>query len=84
MANYKRIARKLQTALANAGRIIKINTLQFYSEEQNRMIDSYILLEKRPYRRKDGTAGMKNFELLKTCSMPEVVKFLAELYKGGG
>lgn len=84
MANYRRTTRKLQMALASSGRIVRINTHQFYSEEQNRMIDSYSLVEKKPCVKKNGETGMKDCELYRTCSMVDVVKFLSELYKGGG
>lgn len=84
MANYKRTAKKLQTALTLSGRVIRMNTRQFYSEEQKRMIDSYSLVEKKPYKKKDGTTGMKDEEIFRSCSMIDIVKFLSKLYKGGG
>lgn len=41
MANLRSISKKLQTAILSTGHIIKINTNQFYSKEQNRMITMY-------------------------------------------
>ena len=38
MARLNQTMRKLQTAIVNAGQVVKINTHQFYSEEQGRMI----------------------------------------------
>ena len=60
--------KKLQTALVKKGIIIKINTNQFYSEEQHRMITQYRVCE-------------DNEELIKTCSMVEVIKCLLERYR---
>lgn len=41
MANLRMISKKLQTAILSTGHIVKINTNQFYSKEQNRMITMY-------------------------------------------
>ena len=84
MANHRRTVKKLQTALALSGRVVRMNTRQFYSAEQKRMIDSYSLIEKRPYKKRDGTTGMKDEEIYRSCSIIDIVKFLAGLYKGGG
>lgn len=84
MPNYRRIAKKLQSAIAQTGRIIKMNTRQFYSEEQCRLIDCYVLTESKPYKKKNGEIGTKEFEIFKSCSLPKIVKELSEIYKGGG
>ena len=43
MADMSKLMYKLQTALKQKGYIIYINTQQFYSEEQDRLIKVYIL-----------------------------------------
>ena len=70
MKNYRRTIAKLQKALLLQGRQIRMSTRQFYSEEQNRLIDFYTLTEG------------KN-DVLKTASLPEVMKFLAAEYQKG-
>lgn len=79
MANHSRMIKKLQTAIINAGAIVKVNTRQFYSEDQDRMITCYSVVtpvwseEKRK---------MVDREQLSTCSAVEVVKFLASMLEG--
>ena len=68
MADMSKIMYKLQTALKQKGYIIYINTQQFYSEEQDRLIKVYILK-----RGKD--------ELLKTASQIKVVNKLNEIWQ---
>lgn len=79
MASYNRIIGRLQTAILGSGGVVKVNTHQFYSEEQNRMITSYSVIVPRwsSFREK-----MVDHELLKTCSTVEVVKFLANMLEG--
>lgn len=68
MADMSKIMYKLQTALKQKGYIIYINTQQFYSEEQDRLIKVYILKHGKD-------------ELLKTASQIKVVKALNELWQ---
>ena len=68
MKSYRKTAAKLQKALLQRGRKVKLSMYQYYSDSQDRMIDVYVLTEGKT-------------ELLKTCSMPEVVRFLAAEYK---
>ena len=58
---------KLQKALKQYGVIISINTIQFYSDSQDRMIDYYIV--KR---------GKKEV-LIESASQIQVVKYLVKL-----
>ena len=66
---------KLQKALMQCGYIYKINTYQFYSEQQNRMITGYRITQKQPYRKKNGEMSAKDVELLNSCSQVEVLKW---------
>ena len=64
--NIKQTTTKLQKALIQRGYIYKINTYQFYSEQQNRLITGYRITEKQ---------GKKDAELLNSCSQVEVLKW---------
>lgn len=68
MADMSKLMYKLQTALKQKGYIIYINTQQFYSEEQDRLIKVYILKHGKD-------------ELLKTASQIKVVRALNELWQ---
>ena len=68
MADMSKIMYKLQTALKQKGYIVYINTQQFYSEEQDRLIKVYILKHGKD-------------ELLKTASQIKVVKALNEIWQ---
>lgn len=74
--------KKLQTAIVKAGLVIKINTHQFYSAEQNRMITSYAICTPVTYfsERKQEWKNM-DYEILKSCSMPEIIFCLLDIYK---
>ena len=79
MANLRMISKKLQTAILSTGCIVKINTNQFYSKEQNRMITMYSVTMTTP--------NGKNKKLIKTTSQVEIVKCLVNIYdevKDGG
>lgn len=79
MAKINQTMRKLQTALICKGKRVKINTHQFFSEEQGRMITTYsVILPKWSIVKRK----MVDHELLKTCSAVEVVKFLANMLEG--
>lgn len=79
MANHNRLIGKLQTAILNVGGMVKVNTHQFYSEEQNRMVTSYSVAAPAWSQAKRKKVDR---ELLKTCSAVEVVKFLADMLEG--
>ena len=70
--NIKQTINKLQKALLHKGYIYKLNTYQFYSEQQNRLITGYRITEKQ---------GKKDVELLNSCSQVEVLKWFAEKWK---
>lgn len=57
---------KLQKALKQNGIIISINTTQFYSEQQDRMIDYYIIKQNKK-------------QIYASSSQIKIVKFLAEI-----
>ena len=74
--------KKLQTAIVKTGFVIKINTNQFYSDDQKRMITSYSICTPITYyapRKQEWK--ITDFEILKTCSMPEVIYCLLDIYK---
>ena len=68
MADMSKLMYKLQSALKQKGYIIYINTQQFYSEEQDRLIKVYILKHGKD-------------ELLRTASQIKVVKALNEIWQ---
>ena len=68
MADMYKLMYKLQTALKQKGYIIYINTQQFYSEEQDRLIKVYILKHGKD-------------ELLKTASQTKVINKLNEIWQ---
>lgn len=79
--NIRATINKLQKALIQRGYIYKINTYQFYSEQQNRMITGYRITQKRPYRKKNGEMSEKDVELFNSCSQVEVLKWFVEKWK---
>lgn len=76
--SIRKTINKLQSALIAKGYIYKINTYQFYSEQQNRMITGYRITQKQPYRKKNWEMSAKDVELLNSCSQVEVLKWFAE------
>lgn len=76
--NIKQTTKKLQKALIAKGYIYKINTYQFYSEEQRRLITGYRIIEKQEYQKKNGKMSVKDAELLNTCSQVEVLMWFVE------
>lgn len=79
--NIRATINKLQKALIQRGYIYKINTYQFYSEQQNRMITGYRITQKQPYRKKNGEMSVKDVELLNSCSQVEVLKWFVGKWK---
>lgn len=74
--NLRRVANKLQTALCEKGRYIRINQYQSYSEKAERMVTKFVLTEKRLM---DG-GKVKNVTIAETYQMADVVKTLAGMY----
>lgn len=73
--NIKQTIKKLQKALIQRGYIYKINTFQFYSKQQNRMITGYCITQKQQYKKKNGEMSVKDVELFNSCSQVEVLKW---------
>lgn len=74
--------KKLQTAIVKSGLVIKVNTNQFYSADQKRMITSYsICTPIYYYSEKKMEWKTKDYEVLKTCSMPDIIFCLLDIYK---
>lgn len=78
MSSMRQLAHRLQLALCQKGRHIKLNQYQSYSEKRERMVTKYVLTELR----KTPTGRKKNFTILETYQMSEVVKALADIYGG--
>lgn len=78
--NLKGIAYKLQKALCLRGRYIRINQIQFYSSELQKMSTKFILKEKII---DEDEGEEKDFTLLETFRMIDVVNFLADELGGG-
>lgn len=76
--NIRKTINKLQSALIAKGYIYKINTYQFYSDQQNRMITGYRITQRQQYRKKNGEMSVKDAELLNSCSQVEVLKWFVE------
>lgn len=81
--NMRKTINKLQSALIAKGYIYKINTYQFYSEQQNRMITGYRITQKQPYRKKNGEMSEKDAELVNSCSQVEVLKWFVGEWEHG-
>ena len=73
--------KKLQRAILQTGLVVKISTSQFYSEEQKRMITMYILSTPTLQQKKNGAWVMRDYEILRTASVVEVVNCLNDVYK---
>lgn len=73
--NIRATINKLQKALIQRGYIYKINTYQFYSEQQNRMITGYRITEKQAYRKNNGEMSVKDVKMFNSCSQVEVLKW---------
>lgn len=74
--NTRRTAKKLQMALCQKGRFVKINQFQNYSERAERMVTKFVVSEKR----ETPTGRKKDFVILETYRMADVVVKLAEMY----
>ena len=79
MSKLRQLMYKLQTALCQQGRYIKVNQHQAYSPKQGRMVTKYVLQETRD----NGAGKTKTVTLLETYQQAEVVEELARIYGGG-
>lgn len=79
MPRLKSIVYKLQMALCQRGRYIKINQHQTYSERQGRMVTKYVLQETMELP----NGKRKSETILETYQLADVVKKLAAIYSGG-
>ena len=80
--NLRGKLKKLQTAILKTGLVIKVNQNQFFSDDQKRMITIYrICTPGDYYSEKYHEWKMTDYEVLKTCSMPEVIFCLLDIYK---
>ena len=68
MADLSNTLYKLQLALKQKGIIVLINTSQFYSEEQDRIIKTYIIKQNKK-------------EIIKTSSIVKAIKALNNLWQ---
>ena len=80
--NIRGVMKKLQAAILTTGLVVSINTTQFYSAEQNRMITMYRLTTPILYysERKEAWAEGP-YEILSTSSGIEIIKCLSDIYK---
>ena len=69
MADLSNTLNKLQLALKQKGIIVLINTSQFYSEEQDRIIKMYNITQNKK-------------EIIKTSSIVKAIKALNNLWQG--
>lgn len=80
--NLNRVIAKLQTAILHKGMAISVNRSQFYSENQKRFIPVVSLTTKvAHYDEKKEKWKNIEYEILRTCSQPDVLECLAEIYK---
>lgn len=80
MAKLNAVMKKLQRAILTKGLVVKMNTTQFYSADQNRMITMYILSTPVMERNKYGKWRIKDYDILRTASAVDIVKCLQEIW----
>ena len=78
--NLNGISKKLQRAILQTGLIIKYSQRQFYSAEQNRLINIYILSTPALGRDRHGEWKEKDMELIRTSSQIEIVNYLVDIW----
>lgn len=76
MAKLNKLVRKLQIAILNKGVKVKVNTNQFFMQEQGRMATCYTVTQPKWSELK---CKITDQVVLKTCSTVEVIKFLAKI-----
>lgn len=79
MARLRQIVNKLQTALCQRGRYIKVNQYQTYSPKAGRMVTKYSVQETQELP----NGKKKAVIILETYQQADVVKELARIYGGG-
>ena len=77
--NLNRIMRKLQRAIVSNGFVISLDTTQFYSDDQKRMITMYILSIKAYENTRKGWRDTK-YEILRTASQVGIIKCLSDIW----
>ena len=70
--NLNRIMRKLQRAIVSNGFVISLDTTQFYSEDQKRMITMYILSIKAYENTRKGWRDTR-YEILIPASQVDII-----------
>lgn len=78
--NLKGTAKKLQNALLSVGLTIKIESSQFYSSDQERMVTVWIISTPTLQNGKNGWK-IRDYEILRTASTIEMVKCLADIWE---
>lgn len=73
--NLRKLTNKLQTALCQKGRYIRLNQYQSYSERSQRMVTKFVLTEKIVRNGKP-----KNVTIMESYQLADIVKKLAEIY----
>jgi hypothetical protein len=73
-----KIMKRLQRALIQQGDILNINTIEFYSADQKRMITKYIVNQKVKRIDKKGNEVYKNETVIENCSQIKIVQELAK------
>lgn len=79
MPNLRMLSKKLQTALAQRGRYIKINQFQSWSDRNQRMVTKFVVCEKRMVENK-----FKDVTIAESYQLADIVKSLASLLKEPG
>lgn len=79
MARLRQIVNKLQLALCQRGRYIKVNQYQTYSPKAGRMATKYSVQETQELP----NGKKKAVIILETYQQADVVKELARIYGGG-
>lgn len=74
LAKYATMAYKLQTAIQNKGKILRLETTQFYSDDRQRLIKLYHVVDNDIKNKRDA-------ELLCSPSLIEVIKYLGNYLK---
>lgn len=74
--------RKLQTAIVKTGFIVIVDSSQFYSDDQKRMITSYSVKTPVAYWSiRQQAWKTKDYEILRSCSVPDIIMCLVDIYK---
>jgi len=73
--------KKLQRAIIASGFIVAMNTQQFYSKEQNRLITVYIVCTPILTRNKHGEWKNKDYQIIRSASAVDVLFCLQDIYK---